>query len=88
MRTPPALRHLSLRAKLIAIFIAIKVVPLVLLAVFVGLLRRHVQRPLRSLAGFLDELKAEQEKLKQRIAALESIVTDKSYQLKDQINRL
>lgn len=36
----------------------------------------------------LDVLKAEQEKLKQRIAALESIVTDKSYQLKDQINRL
>ncbi|HEX5793433.1 MAG TPA: hypothetical protein VFY01_09150 [Rheinheimera sp.] len=36
----------------------------------------------------LDELKAEQEKLKQRIATLESIVTDKSYQLKDQINRL
>ncbi len=32
----------------------------VLLAVFVGLLRRHVQRPLRSLAAFLDELKAEQ----------------------------
>lgn len=36
----------------------------------------------------LTELKAEQEKLKQRIATLESIVTDKSYQLKDQINRL
>lgn len=36
----------------------------------------------------LTALKAEQEKLKQRIATLESIVTDKSYQLKDQINRL
>ena len=36
----------------------------------------------------INELKAEQEKLKQRIATLESIVTDKSYQLKDQINRL
>ncbi|MBZ9612504.1 hypothetical protein [Rheinheimera maricola] len=36
----------------------------------------------------LDALKAEQEKLKQRIATLESIVTDKTYQLKDQINRL
>ncbi|GAA0558928.1 MAG: hypothetical protein CL577_02995 [Alteromonadaceae bacterium] len=36
----------------------------------------------------MDELKAEHEKLKQRIATLESIVTDKSYQLKDQINRL
>ena len=34
MRTPLALRQLSLRAKLIAIFIAIKVVPLVLLAAF------------------------------------------------------
>ncbi|MEW5680995.1 MAG: hypothetical protein AB1780_01350 [Pseudomonadota bacterium] len=34
------------------------------------------------------ELKAELEKMKQRIATLESIVTDKSYQLKDQINRL
>ena len=36
----------------------------------------------------LDELKAEQESIKQRLATLESIVTDKSYQLKDQINRL
>lgn len=27
-------------------------------------------------------------KLKQRVATLESIVTDKSYQLKDQINKL
>ena len=34
MRVSLALRHLSLRAKLIAIFIAIKVVPLVLLALF------------------------------------------------------
>ncbi len=34
------------------------------------------------------ELKAEIEKMKQRIATLETIVTDKSYQLKDQINRL
>lgn len=36
----------------------------------------------------MDELKAEHEKLKQRVATLESIVTDKSYQLKEQINRL
>lgn len=36
----------------------------------------------------LNDIKAEHEKLKQRIATLESIVTDKSYQLKDQINRL
>ena len=34
------------------------------------------------------ELKSEIDKMKQRIATLESIVTDKSYQLKDQINRL
>lgn len=34
METPRAIRGMSLRAKLIAIFIAIKVVPLVLLAVF------------------------------------------------------
>jgi hypothetical protein len=32
MRTPPALRKSSLRERLIAAFIAIKVVPLVLLA--------------------------------------------------------
>ncbi|GAB57830.1 MULTISPECIES: hypothetical protein [Rheinheimera] len=34
------------------------------------------------------DLKAELDKMKQRVATLESIVTDKSYQLKDQINRL
>ena len=34
METPRAIRGMSLRAKLVAIFIAIKVVPLVLLAVF------------------------------------------------------
>ncbi|MHB1372357.1 MAG: sensor histidine kinase [Thauera sp.] len=34
MRTPAALQNMTLRAKLIAIFIAIKVVPLVLLALF------------------------------------------------------
>ena len=34
METPHAIRGMSLRAKLVAIFIAIKVVPLVLLAVF------------------------------------------------------
>lgn len=36
----------------------------------------------------LELLKAEHEKLKQRVATLETIVTDKSYQLKEQINRL
>jgi len=39
-------------------------------------------------SGSSDELKAELDKLKQRIAALEAIVTDKSYQLKDEINKL
>lgn len=33
-------------------------------------------------------LQDELTKLKQRVATLESIVTDKSYQLKDQINKL
>ena len=36
----------------------------------------------------IEQLKAEHEKLKQRVATLESIVTDKAYHLKDQINRL
>ncbi|WP_337842989.1 hypothetical protein [Rheinheimera sp.] len=39
-------------------------------------------------AGSSDEVKAELEKLKQRVATLETIVTDKSYQLKDQISKL
>lgn len=34
------------------------------------------------------DLRAEIEQLKQRVATLEAIVTDKSYSLKDQINRL
>lgn len=36
----------------------------------------------------VDDLKHELNKIKQRVATLESIVTDKSYQLKDQIDRL
>jgi hypothetical protein len=36
----------------------------------------------------LDQVKAELDRVKQRLATLESIVTDKSYELKDQINRL
>lgn len=35
-----------------------------------------------------DEVRAQLEQLKQRVATLEAIVTDKSYTLKDQINRL
>lgn len=36
----------------------------------------------------VDELKAELIKLKDRVATLETIVTDKSYQLNQQINSL
>ncbi len=36
----------------------------------------------------VNELKEEIKKLRDRVSTLESIVTDKSYQLKDQINRL
>lgn len=35
-----------------------------------------------------DELRQQIEQLKQRIATLETIVTDKSYQLKHEINKL
>lgn len=38
----------------------------------------------QSVTALQDELS----KLKQRVATLESIVTDKSYQLRDQINKL
>ncbi|KIO36614.1 hypothetical protein [Shewanella sp. cp20] len=36
----------------------------------------------------IDELKAEIDKLKSRIATLEKIVTDKAYQLGDEIDKL
>lgn len=36
----------------------------------------------------VDELKTELEKLKDRVVTLEKIVTDKSYQLGDEIERL
>ncbi|WP_372625753.1 hypothetical protein [Arsukibacterium sp.] len=38
--------------------------------------------------GELETLRAEMQQLKERVGTLESIVTDKSYQLKDQINKL
>ncbi|MBV2129422.1 hypothetical protein [Arsukibacterium indicum] len=38
--------------------------------------------------GELEALQAELQRLKERVSTLESIVTDKSYQLKDQINKL
>ncbi|MDX1677931.1 hypothetical protein [Arsukibacterium sp.] len=36
----------------------------------------------------LDALQSELQRLKERVSTLESIVTDKAYQLKDQINKL
>lgn len=36
----------------------------------------------------LDALQTELQRLKERVSTLETIVTDKSYQLKDQINKL
>ncbi len=38
--------------------------------------------------GEIEKLQREVDELKQRIANLETIVTDKSYALKDKINRL
>jgi hypothetical protein len=38
--------------------------------------------------GELEALHTEFQRLKERVSTLESIVTDKSYQLKDQINKL
>tara|TARA_R110002126_G_scaffold16527_22_gene66064 strand:- start:13090 stop:13302 length:213 start_codon:yes stop_codon:yes gene_type:complete len=38
--------------------------------------------------GELQALQDEVHRLKERVSTLESIVTDKSYQLKDQINKL
>lgn len=42
----------------------------------------------RSAGKEVSELKDEIKQLRERVSTLESIVTDKSYQLKDQINRL
>ncbi|MBW8183354.1 hypothetical protein [Shewanella nanhaiensis] len=39
-------------------------------------------------SGEVDALKAELAKLQERVATLETIVTDKSYQLGEQINKL
>ena len=38
--------------------------------------------------GEVEKLQREVDELRQRIASLETIVTDKSYDLKDKINRL
>ena len=38
--------------------------------------------------GELEAMRTELQRLRERVGTLESIVTDKSYQLKDQINKL
>ncbi|MDP4537778.1 hypothetical protein Q3O60_16465 [Alkalimonas collagenimarina] len=48
----------------------------------------HSKNKHRTNKADVDALKAEIQQLKERVVTLESIVTDKSYQLKDQINRL
>ena len=48
---------------------------------------RYKYRHLASGKGF-DELQQELLAVKERLATLESIVTDKKYQLKEEINRL
>lgn len=48
----------------------------------------HSKNKHRTNKADVEELKTEIQQLKERIITLESIVTDKSYQLKDQINRL
>ena len=48
----------------------------------------HSKNKHRASANDVEALKAEIQHLKERVITLESIVTDQSYQLKDQINRL
>ena len=48
---------------------------------------RYKYKQLASGKG-VDKLEQEISELKQRVATLESIVTDRSYQLKEQINQL
>lgn len=48
----------------------------------------HMKTKGKAGKGELEALQAELHRLKERVGTLESIVTDKSYQLKDQINKL
>lgn len=48
----------------------------------------HMKTKTKAGKADIDALQAEITKLKDRVGTLESIVTDKSYQLKDQINKL
>ena len=46
------------------------------------------QNKLKSAGQSSDEIKQQLDQLKERVATLEAIVTDKSYQLKHEINKL
>lgn len=48
----------------------------------------HMKTKGKAGKGELEALQTEVHRLKERVSTLESIVTDKSYQLKDQINKL
>ncbi|WP_333607627.1 hypothetical protein [Arsukibacterium sp.] len=48
----------------------------------------HMKTKSKAGKGELEALQTEINRLKERVVTLESIVTDKSYQLKDQINKL
>lgn len=48
----------------------------------------HMKTKTKAGKADIEALQAEIVKLKERVGTLESIVTDKSYQLKDQINKL
>jgi hypothetical protein len=48
----------------------------------------HMKTKGKAGKGELESLQAELQRLKERVGTLESIVTDKSYQLKEQINKL
>lgn len=48
----------------------------------------HMKTKTKAGKADIEALQAEIGKLKERVGTLESIVTDRSYQLKDQINKL
>ncbi|KKO47161.1 hypothetical protein WG68_00450 [Arsukibacterium ikkense] len=48
----------------------------------------HMKTKGKAGKGELEALQTELQRLKERVSTLESIVTDKSYQLKEQINKL
>ncbi|MCL1040346.1 hypothetical protein L2712_01600 [Shewanella marisflavi] len=50
--------------------------------------KEHNKRQVKEDNSELDQLKAEIDQLKARIVTLEKIVTDKAYQLRDEIDKL